>query len=266
MKQRIRHIAATAAAIVLAAATEAYAQIRVIDRSVLDSIANPPTAPRAAETMRFAETAMSTGTISEDDAPSAYRYRFRNEGSEPLAITRITTSCGCTEALAEPKIVAAGGEGEIRVIYRPKGHAGRFTRKVFVYTQLSERQPTAVLTLNADVTAGSDTDGEYMHRMGALRLKRNSLTFSRGESGSESIEVWNAGDRELTIECRRQLLPECVKFECEPQRLAPNGKACITIRYDAAAFPAGRKSLAVPLMLTGTGDSVMQSTVRVTVE
>lgn len=251
-----------AACTLLLAVAPAAAQIRIVSKSALDSLANPQLA-EGASAVRFARTELGTGAIGEEDGPQNYVYRFRNESSEPIAVTRVTTSCGCAEAHAVPKVVAAGGEGEIRVTYNPKGHAGRFMRRIFVYTQLSDRQPTAVLTLNADVRAGDDRSGEYDFRMGSLLLKRNSVTFVRGRSAAENIEVYNAGDRELDIDCRRMMLPRCLQFGCEPRRIAPHGKADITIRYDAAADPEERAEVSVPLMLTGTGGSVTHSTIKV---
>ena len=264
MNPMIARVATAAAALMLLSVRPADAQIRIVDRSTLDSLANPQLAAGAAA-MRFTDTSIDTGTIGEEDGPQVYTYRFRNAGAGALTVTHVSTSCGCATATAVPETVEAGSEGEIRVTYRPKGHAGRFMRRIFVYTQLSETKPTAVLTLNADVMAGNDRSGEYTFRMGSLMLKRNSVSFSRGKSGSERIEVWNAGDRELTIDCRRHLLPECLKFGCEPERIAPGGRADITISYDAGAFPERLAELTVPLMLTGTGESVLQSTVKVTI-
>lgn len=243
----------------------AGAQIRIVKPSVLDSIAAPKLAP-GAEAMRFEATTVGTGSINEDDAPSVYDYRFRNEGREPLAVISLRTSCGCATAEAVPKTVEAGAEGVIRVTYRPKGHPGRFMRKVFVFTQLSETQPTAVLTLNADVAPGSDRSTEFRYSMGSLLLKRNTLTFTRGKSGSESIEVYNASDRVMTIGCRQQMLPGFLSFSCTPAQIEPGGRGDITVGYDDGAYPEGRDGMTVPLALTGTGQSVLQSIVKVIVE
>lgn len=265
MGGRIGHTAAVVMAIAaMAAAGESQAQIRIVDRTLIDSLANPQLA-EGARAMRFGQTTVDTGTIGENDGPSVYEYRFRNEGAEPLAVTRVQTSCGCAVAEAVPKVVPAGGEGAIRVTYRPKGHPGRFMRRIFVYTQLSDTRPTAVLTLNADVAPAHDRSGEYSYRMGALLLRRRSVAFTAGESASESIEVCNAGERELTIDCRRHLLPAYVEFSCEPERIAPGERADITIRYDASRHTDGRTGREIPLMLTGTGISVLQSTVKVTI-
>ena len=141
----------------VAAAAVSQAQIRIVDRAVIDSLANPQLAD-GSDAMRFERTAIDTGTIGENDEPPVYEYRYRNEGAEPIAVVRVTTSCGCTVARAVPAVVPAGGEGVIRVTYKPRGHIGRHMRRVFVYTQLSERRPTAVLTLETCVAAGNSDD------------------------------------------------------------------------------------------------------------
>ena len=250
-----------------AAAEPLHAQIRIIDRARIDSLAAPQRAS-GAEAMRFERTETETGVLSEDDAPTLYEYRFANTGGEPIVVTRITATCGCTTAEAEPKIIPAGGEGCIRVAYDPRGHVGRFTRRIFVYTQLSEQLPTAVLTLTATVTANEERSTEYPFAMGALRLRRNEVHFVRGESAAESIEVFNAGGGPLTIGCRSEMLPPHVSFGGEVM-IPPHESRDIEIRYDASAETvqrAAERGVFIPLMLTGTGLTPMQSTIKITID
>lgn len=61
------------------------------------------------------------------------------------------------------------------VTYHPKGHPGSFDRRIFVYTQLSDKMPTAILHLTGTVIASERTDGDYPYAMGALRLKQQSV-------------------------------------------------------------------------------------------
>lgn len=119
------------------------AQIRIVPRAKLDSLAHPATAAGGAEAMRFERTLIDAGHIGEDDLPPVYTFRWRNTGGKPLVVTRVQTTCGCAAASWDKKPVAPGGEGAVTVTYRPKGHPGVFDRRIFVYTQLSDKEPTA---------------------------------------------------------------------------------------------------------------------------
>ena len=151
------------------AAAPLRAQIRIVPRAKLDSLAHPATAAGGAEAMRFERTLIDAGHIGEDDVPPVYTFRWRNTGGKPLVVTRVQTTCGCAAASWDKKPVAPGGEGAVTVTYRPKGHPGVFDRRIFVYTQLSDKEPTAILSLRGAVTASVRTDDDYPHAMGALR-------------------------------------------------------------------------------------------------
>ena len=56
------------------AAAPLRAQIRIVPRAKLDSLAHPATAAGGAEAMRFERTLIDAGHIGEDDVPPAVSY------------------------------------------------------------------------------------------------------------------------------------------------------------------------------------------------
>ena len=160
------------------AATPLCGQIRIVPRAKLDSLAHPATAD-GAQAMRFERTQIDAGHIGEDDTPPSYTFKWHNEGTAPLIITRVQTTCGCAAATYGRQPVRTGGEGTVTVTYHPKGHPGSFDRRIFVYTQLSDKMPTAILHLTGTVIASELTDGDYPYAMGTLRLKQQSVRFAR---------------------------------------------------------------------------------------
>ncbi|WP_316980378.1 DUF1573 domain-containing protein [Shumkonia mesophila] len=74
------------------------------------------------------------GSIQKGQAASA-NLIVRNTGKAPLDVQSVSTSCGCTTAVMEPKTIPAGGQGVLRVIYDSNAHAedmGPIKRYVFV--------------------------------------------------------------------------------------------------------------------------------------
>ncbi|MCM1150738.1 MAG: DUF1573 domain-containing protein [Alistipes sp.] len=227
----------------------------------LERTANPTPVP-GGEAMRFERLRIETGEINEDDAPRTYTYRWRNEGAEPLVITRVESSCGCAKPTYDRNPVAAGGSGEVRIVYHPKGHPGNFRRKILVYTQLSEQRPTAVLELTGRATPSVLPTYDYPHAMGPLLLKQRTLRLSGEELQAERIECLNVGDEPLRLSARKGLLPEYLAFECEPEIFAPGQKGDLIVRFDPAYAPQNLPKQ-IPLILEGLRLPPSRRTLRI---
>lgn len=63
------------------------------------------------------------GTIPEGEKINV-AFTFRNTGSTPLVIGRVTPSCGCTIAEQPQKPIAPGQEGQIRATFNSQGRVG----------------------------------------------------------------------------------------------------------------------------------------------
>lgn len=232
------------------AATPLRAQLRIVPRAKLDSLAHPATA-RGGEAMRFERTQIETGRIGEDDAPSRYEYKWHNDGTAPLVITRTVTTCGCAVATFDKQPVRAGGQSTVTVTYHPKGHPGNFYRRIFVYTQLSDKEPTAILELTGSVEASKRTDDDYPYAMGPLRLKQQAVRFNPSAGPAEErIECLNTGDKALHPGSEANRLPAGITLSCEPAALAPGRTGDLIIRFDPAAAPQ-RLPRQLPLIIQG---------------
>ena len=133
------------AAVLLVETLSASAQMKIIPKERLDSIANPPLAAEAAY-MKFENIRIQAQPLFETDAPVTYEYRLENTGTQPLTITRIVSTCSCVTATYDRMQVQPGQNGIIFLRYDPAGHPGRFERRVFVYTG-ENKQPSAILRL-----------------------------------------------------------------------------------------------------------------------
>ncbi len=123
----------------------AMAQIRILPKEKIDSIANPPLAPNAGE-VAFEREMIITEFASGDAAPRTYEYGFVNKGTRPLMIARLVSTCSCARAEYDKRIINPGERGVVRLIYNPEGRLGKNIRRVFVYTD-ENTQPSAVLRL-----------------------------------------------------------------------------------------------------------------------
>jgi hypothetical protein len=59
-------------------------------------------------------------------------FSIRNFGNEDLVIESVSTTCGCTAALMESKVVKPGGTTPLRVSLETRTYKGRVMRSVLV--------------------------------------------------------------------------------------------------------------------------------------
>ncbi|TNE31412.1 MAG: DUF1573 domain-containing protein, partial [Bacteroidetes bacterium] len=108
-----------------------------------------------APVMTFESTVMDYGTI-EQDANGVRVFEFTNTGKEPLIISNLRGSCGCTvpDQSIVNKPIAPGESAEIKVRYDTH-RVGRFQKSVTVTSNAS--QGTIVLTIKGNVRQAQTT-------------------------------------------------------------------------------------------------------------
>ena len=245
---------------VMASAMTAAAQLRMVSKEKLEQVSDPRHSSDSAF-LAFDTRHIVAEPMNEDDAPKTFVYRFTNVGEHALQIKRLVSSCSCASAVCTVKEVAPGASAEISVRYNPAGHPGKFERKVFVYTQ-EGNDPSAVLKLSVDVSAGADLAGEWPVQMGSIRFRRSEVTFKAGEKAVETLRFINAGDRPVSLDVDRDFLPACLSVSMEQGQIAPGEEGVIRIAFDPSMSGA-RETMKV--ILKGLGLPPTRSTLTVTV-
>jgi hypothetical protein len=245
--------------IVWAMACDASAQMKIISRERVEEVSNPRLSADSASVV-FDTKHIVAEPMSEDDAPKTFVYKFRNVGDKPLQILRLVSTCSCASATCAVRSVAPGETAEISVKYFPKGHPGRFERKIFVYTQ-EGNAPAAVLRLSVDVTSGSDHSILWPVQMGGIRLRRSDVTFIKGQKAVETINFLNLTGKTLKLECEEMFLPESISFSSEP--VADGAEGVMTVTYDPSK-PGAEYS--VKLILKGLGLPPSRSTINIRIK
>ncbi len=89
------------------------------------------------------------GTIMQGDT-ARHRFVFSNTGDAPLNVEKLSSSCGCTAALASAKVLAPGEHGEIQTSFDSTSFRGDISKTVYLYTN-DPTQPMVQLQLKAIV-------------------------------------------------------------------------------------------------------------------
>lgn len=232
------------------------AQMKIIPREKLEAVNNPQLSP-AAKNLKFDVLHIEADPMGEDDGIKTFVYRFENIGNETVTIKRIVTTCTCVTAVCRKEIIQPKDSSEIEVRYNPKGHPGKFDRKVFVYTDDSQ-MPAAILRLSVDVERGKDMAGLYPVSMGSIRLRRKEMTIIRGVATVEKCPFVNLSGKPLRLECEKAMLPPCLSFGTRPAVVPAGAEGEIVIEYDPSK---GGDRDKMPVMLKGLGLPPTQSSI-----
>ncbi len=113
----------------------------------------PPEVARpvgAAGVLKFDEESFAFGDIW-DHKKVSHEFTFTNTGTEPLKITDVKTSCGCTVPSLSKTEYAPGESGKITVIFNPENRTGP-QHKVVTVTTDSKLTPTVKIAFTAKVS------------------------------------------------------------------------------------------------------------------
>ena len=235
-------------------------QIRIVPREQLELNLSADS-----QSLAFDTTELSLTSLSEDSEPVTVVFPVKNVSSRTLYLTRVSSSCSCLQP--EPfdgfLKLSPGESSEIRAVYNPEGHPGKFSRKLFVYTAASEDTPAAVLTVNADVAWSSNLQTEFPVRCGNLLLARAEVTLSGGEKWPAgkteivSIRCYNASSKAMKLSAQTDFVPFPVVMHCEPQVIPSGERGRIVLEIGGGSGVAdvagGVASGEYPIFLKGCG-------------
>ena len=97
--------------------------------------------------LSFETEEIDYGTIPQH-ADGMKVFKFTNTGTNPVVITQVKTSCGCTVPTYSKEPVMAGATGEIQIKYATD-RIGKFTKTITVMSNASE--PNKVIKIKGEV-------------------------------------------------------------------------------------------------------------------
>jgi hypothetical protein len=98
--------------------------------------------------LAFAEVDYDFGDITQGDKVT-HVFTFKNEGTVPLLISNVQTTCGCTVPEWPRTPIAPGAESEIRATFDSSGKMGKQNKVITVNSNASE--PVSRVTLRSNI-------------------------------------------------------------------------------------------------------------------
>lgn len=99
--------------------------------------------------LAFETTTHDFGDVKETGGPAAFEFKFKNTGDQPIIISNVQASCGCTTPDWTKTPVAPGQSGFIKAQYNPLGRPGQFNKSLTVTSNSIE--PSTVVFIKGNV-------------------------------------------------------------------------------------------------------------------
>jgi hypothetical protein len=111
----------------------------------------------------------------------------RNDGTDTLRVSEVSTSCGCTAALLSRPLIAPGDSGTLSVSFDPRNFTGRVEKAVSMMTN-DPADPKPHIIINALVSKLLDVTPEYL-----------VLRSSPGTPATEYLSIANLSAEPIAI-------------------------------------------------------------------
>lgn len=114
-----------------------------IDNNITTEV-KPLDATAAATSVQIIDSLYDFGKVAEGQNVE-YSYRFKNTGSQPLIVTNVSASCGCTVPEKPEAPIKPGETGLIKVKFNSEGRPGATHKAVTVLSNASPAFPDLIL-------------------------------------------------------------------------------------------------------------------------
>jgi hypothetical protein len=114
--------------------------------------------------MKFKTEEHNFGNIPEGPAVST-DFEFENKGKEPIILSGVQASCGCTTPTWTKEPVAPGKKGKITATYNTQGRPGNFVKTITVNSNVGTKiiKITGVVEKAPDASVPADNGSIMKH-------------------------------------------------------------------------------------------------------
>lgn len=116
--------------------------------AVLAQAQQAPAADKKKGEFKFEKELHDFGTVTEGEM-ATYEFTFTNTGKEPIIISNVAASCGCTTPSWTREPVMPGKKGSIKAVYNSQNRPGPFNKQITITSNAGT--PTKVLTIKGNV-------------------------------------------------------------------------------------------------------------------
>jgi len=182
--------------------------------------------------IKFNTTSHNFGDVTEGSYPKT-TFTFYNVGNQPLKLSDVRASCGCTSPSWPREDIAPGDSGKIDVVFNTHGYANRDFAKSVSVTSNDTKTPNMALYIAGHVIPKNAGPVQYPFVLSADHIDFSYIRF--GKTAEKSITLTNNGDSAISIKNITISCNNCMTATALPLTLAPKESTVVTVVYNAAS-------------------------------
>lgn len=175
--------------------------------------------------MSFSNETFDFGNVTEGTL-ATHEFQFTNKGTEPVIISNVQASCGCTTPFWTKEPVKPGGKGIIKASYNSQGRPGAFTKTITVTS--NAETPSQVLTIKGIVVTKPLISPSAKPKFETMSFNLGKVVVSKKHE--KTITVTNDGDEPLNFISVKSGC-NCVSAKTLPGEIKPGEKAELHLIY-----------------------------------
>lgn len=182
--------------------------------------------------LTFVKEIHDFGVVRESEEFIEHTFVYTNSGNQPLKVSSVTSSCGCTVPFWTKEEILPGDTGRITARYKTVNRPGPFSKTLQVSSNAENASISLTIKGNVNPEIRS-VDRDMPARYGAMHLKYKS--FNMGTITTERVltryfDVYNASDS--TLNFYKAESPEHIRVRFVPDELESGQMGEIRITYN----------------------------------
>ena len=153
------------------------------------------------QTVSFDKVIHDFGDIMIADGPQKCTFVMKNVGDRPVAISRVVTSCGCTEPSWTEAPIMPGKSGEISVVFSNDQGPYPFNKSVTVYVS-GLTKPVVLKVRGVAHNKAKSLSELFPSAYGPLGFRETWVSMGQIDQGlarSVEVEVANTSGRDIEV-------------------------------------------------------------------
>lgn len=185
----------------------------------------------------FEKTTHDFGDIDKGSIAS-YEFEFTNTGNQPIVISKVQPSCGCTVSSFTRKPVKPGEKGKVKATFNSnKGGDGSFNKSVKVYSNAKEDMELLFIKgkVKSHRTVPKVSNNNTLKGKLNPKLTLDKAKFDYGKvenrsAVSERFVIKNSGKSTLNIQGFASMC-QCIRYDITTTKIRPGSAAILTLTY-----------------------------------
>ncbi|MDQ4141177.1 MAG: DUF1573 domain-containing protein [Bacteroidota bacterium] len=184
--------------------------------------------------IKFEKETHDFGTVAEG-VQATYEFKFKNTGNQPVVISNVQPSCGCTTPDWTKEPILPGKSGMVKAVYNSAGRPGAFHKSITVTSNASN--PTQALFIKGTVAEPDASKTTYTTAQKAnsprLTINKKSHDFGKleiGQKANVSFTIKNTGKQPLIIQGLKSPC-NCINYRISAKEIAPGKEEILELTY-----------------------------------